>query len=82
MFMWTRPGLAYLKDLSEKYFTKGHYFTICGSSDVPREFCFGGGGVRGVQKKVANFTFLTYYFSIENSLTMKYIIVYTLNDNK
>ena len=43
-------------------------------------FVWGGG--RGVQKKVTNFTFLTDHFSIENSLTMKYIIVYKLNDNK
>ena len=50
--------------------------------DVPRQFCLGGGGGEDVQKKVTNFTFLTDYFSIENSLTMKKMIIYTLNDNK
>ena len=34
------------------------------------------------RKKVTNFTFLTNYFSIEHLLTMKWIIIYTLHDNK
>ena len=35
-----------------------------------------------LRKKVTNFTFLTDYFSIENVLTTKEIIIYTLNENK
>ena len=35
-----------------------------------------------LRKKVTtNFTSLTNYFSIENDLTMKEIIIYSLNDN-
>ena len=50
-------------------------------SEVPRQFLLGGGGA--LRKKVTNFTSLTDYFSsIENILTMKEIIVYTLNYHK
>ena len=44
-------------------------------------FAWGGGGM-ALRKKVTNFTFLTDYFSIENVLTTKEIIIYTLNENK
>ena len=49
---------------------------------MPRQFFSGGGGGGALRKKVTNFTFLTDYFSIENLLTMKKIVIYTFNDSK
>ena len=40
---------------------------------------FAWGALR--KKVTANFTSLTNYFSIENDLTMKEIIIYSLNEN-